>query len=463
MGRLFWKLFFSFWVALLLAGIVVATVINIQRDIQQKNETPREARALAAGPRAAMQVDAGASVLQHGGLDALRAFLQNWDQQPRSAPLYAVDAQGHELLNREVPAGALAKARTLSERPKGSRAARWVNNGDEAYLLFVPASDERARATPRRRAPRWPLPGLMLVVGILGSLGFAAWLAWYLSRPIRHLRWAFENAAQGRLDTRVQARIGARRDEIADLGRDFDRMAQRLQQLMQAQQRLLHDVSHELRSPLARLQAAVGLARQNPARQQAMLARIERETERLDQLVGELLTLSRLSADIDGARLEEIDLIELVAAVVADAALEAEASERSIVYRGEGEFFASVHPEALQRAVENVVRNAVKYTAEQTCVEVIVDTAHGFVLRVCDHGPGVPESELETIFDPFYRGERTREIPGFGLGLTIARRAVEAEGGELRAFNREGGGLCVEITLPANRATQAAGLSSSGK
>ena len=162
---------------------------------------------------------------------------------------------------------------------------------------------------------------LPISIGILASLGFSALLAWYLAKPIRHLRGAFDAAAAGKLDTRIGPRMGRRRDEIADLGRDFDRMAHQLQILLGSQRRLLHDVSHELRSPLARLQAAIGLARQQPEKLDASLDRIERESGRLDELVGELLTLSRLEAGMSGAADEEVDLVELVAGIADDARL----------------------------------------------------------------------------------------------------------------------------------------------
>jgi two-component system OmpR family sensor kinase len=288
-----------------------------------------------------------------------------------------------------------------------------------------------------------------IAIGILVSLGFSALLAWYLSKPIRHLRWAFAAASKGKLDTRVTSMMGRRRDEIADLGRDFDRMAQQLQQLILSQQRLLHDVSHELRSPLARLQAAIGLARQNPRKTEASLERIERESMRLDELVEEVLTLSRLEAGTGVGRRERVDLTELVADIADDARYEAQAHGRDVVFAGDGEAVSEVYGHMLHRAFENVVRNGVKFTREGTTVEVgTAATAQAITVTVADRGPGVPEGEIESIFEPFYRGGQGDHTDGFGLGLAIARRAVEAHGGRIRARNREGGGLVMEIVLP---------------
>jgi two-component system OmpR family sensor kinase len=289
---------------------------------------------------------------------------------------------------------------------------------------------------------------MMLVIAAVASLAVSALLAWYLTRPIRALRWAFDAAASGRLETRVGPRIGRRRDEIADLGRDFDRMAAQLQALMSAQRRLLHDVSHELRSPLARLAAAIGLARQDPSRLDASLERIEREATRVDELVGEVLTLARLESGAGKSLSQSVDLADLVASIGEDARFEAEASGRRVRLEIPDRLIVSGNPELLHRAVENVVRNAVKYTAEGSEVLVRLEASKDCaLLRVSDRGPGIPEAELARIFEPFYRigadGEK-----GFGLGLAIAQLAVQAHGGTIGAQNLPGGGLRVEISLP---------------
>lgn len=223
--------------------------------------------------------------------------------------------------------------------------------------------------------------------------------------------------------------------------------------MIAAQRSLLHDVSHELRSPLARLQAAIGLARQAPQKIEGSLDRIEREAQRVDSLVEQLLTLARLEShgsDQSRQRAEPCDLVDLVASIAADAHFEAQASGRTVAFTSHGEALGSVRAELIDRAVENVVRNAVKYTEPGTTVEVRAEAGAGdpvFVVRVADRGPGVPEADLETIFEPFYRGAG-RAGAGFGLGLAISRRAVEAHGGRVTARNREGGGLVIEISLP---------------
>jgi two-component system OmpR family sensor kinase len=293
-----------------------------------------------------------------------------------------------------------------------------------------------------------------LGAGVVASLAAAALVARSLSRPIRSLRQAFEAVGRGELDTRVSPLIGNRHDELSDLGAGFDRMTGQLERLVEAQRRLLHDVSHELRSPLARLQAAIGLARQNPAKLEATLERIEKESARLDALVGGLLALSRLespAADISLA--EPVDLVELASAVAEEARFEAQAAGRDVAFSGRGEVVLTAPPEPLLRAFENVVRNAVKFTAPGTTVKVdagLAPDGASFEMRVADRGPGVVPEDLERIFEPFYRGENAARAGGSGLGLAIARRAVEAQAGTIRASNREGGGLEVEVRVPAD-------------
>jgi two-component system OmpR family sensor kinase len=239
-----------------------------------------------------------------------------------------------------------------------------------------------------------------------------------------------------------------RRDEIADLGEEFDEMARQLQKLVEAQRRLLHDVSHELRSPLARLQAAIGLVRQDPRRLEASLERIEREVVRLDELVGEVLALARMEGAKPATSEETVDLAELVAGVADDARFEAQAAKRDMALELSNPVLVRGKADLLQRAVENVIRNAVKYTAEGSTVEVKL-SAHGNRARlvVRDHGPGVAPGEAERIFEPFYRSGRNASVEGFGLGLAIAQAAIAAHHGSIRAENAEGGGLRVEIEL----------------
>ncbi|GAB3089344.1 HAMP domain-containing sensor histidine kinase [Lysobacter terrae] len=274
-------------------------------------------------------------------------------------------------------------------------------------------------------------------------------LAWYLSRPLQHLRWALRQMAEGRLDTRVQPLMGRRSDEIVDLAQDFDRMAVQLQQLTESRKMLLHDISHELRSPLTRIQAAIGLLRQDPSQSDAMISRIGRESDRLDALIEELLTLHRMEAG-DAVR-ERVDVVELLYAIAEDADFEARASSRSVTIEAPCPFVANVNGDLIYRAFENVIRNAVKFSPEGATVEVrcrVTDDGRVLETIVRDRGPGVPEDMLEAIFQPFTRVEGSAPVHGAGLGLAIARRAIEMHGGHVNASKRTGGGLEVLLTLP---------------
>lgn len=345
----------------------------------------------------------------------------------------------------------------------------WLTDGHKvpghgAFATEPPfAQPTLARAAQQHPPPLHPPPplkywprGLPPPIAVLATLGesvlTAALLAWYLAKPIRSLRGAFEAAAAGELGRRIAAQIGTRNDELADLGRDFDRMAAQLQMSMERQRRLLHDVSHELRSPLARLQAAAGLMRQKPEEPAAMIVRIEEETARIDRLVGELLTLSRLEAGELAGTQEAVDMQELVEEVVRDANFEAQAHGRQVVWGAAGPASLRGRPEILRSAIENIVRNALKHASQSRTVKVetATDAIEGrYILRVLDEGPGIPEDELPNLFTPFCRGANTAgDTDGYGLGLAIARRCVEAHGGTIHANNRPEGGLCVEVVLP---------------
>jgi len=299
---------------------------------------------------------------------------------------------------------------------------------------------------PDPRKP--PVPWLHVISGLLASLASAAGIAWYVARPVRRLKQAFAAASEGDLSLRVAPGMGRRRDELADLGRDFDRMSEQLHNLLDAQTRLLHDVSHELRSPLARLHAAIGLARQEPARFEETMARLEREGERMNQLVGELLTLSRLEAGVQG-KVEVLDIDELMAELIEDARLEAAARKQIVDVEECRGLRVRANPELLHRAVENVVRNALKHAPDGSTIRIVSSRLANQRCRISvfDPGPGVPEDELPFIFEPFRR-TRNAVGNGHGLGLAIARRVMRSIDGTITANNLAGGGFRVTLEIP---------------
>lgn len=294
----------------------------------------------------------------------------------------------------------------------------------------------------------WPAIAGAAVAGAIASLAILRMFA----RPVRTFRDVAHALAEGDLSARIGRRLGNRHGPLGRLGHDLDAMADHLQRLIESRQRLLRDVSHELRSPLARIRVALALAERGDGGSSQELRQIERETVRLDRLIGHILELARLETVGSEPMMERFDLSELVAGVAADAAVEAEARGRMVTWESPGTVEVTADPSLIRSAVDNVMRNAVRYTADGTGVRVAIDASRDdrVVIAVRDRGPGVPEADLDKIFDPFYRVEasRRRDSGGDGIGLAITARSVERHGGVVRARNAPDGGLIVEISLP---------------
>jgi two-component system OmpR family sensor kinase len=358
---------------------------------------------------------------------------------------------GEDFLQRPVPPLALVQALSVLEsRPEELAVRRVTALEGSDFVLFVPLALLPA-APPQQHVYRYPdSDGVEFLAMTLASLLFAAGLALYLHRPIRHLHEANRRFAAGDLGTRVSPLVGARNDEIADLARDFDHMAERLQTTVNDKTRLLHVVSHELRSPLTRMQVALELARKTPENTDRMLDRIGHEIARLDKILGETLALSRLESQTDTPGDDCINLVELLEDIVSDTRFEAEQSGRKIDLVARGEILITGRGELLRSAIENVIRNGMRHTPEgsRTSIKVAEPRNNWVAISICDNGSGVPSDELEAIFEPFFRGRRTRSDSGHGLGLSIVRRAIEVHGGRVYADNDPAGGLCVTLHLP---------------
>ena len=299
------------------------------------------------------------------------------------------------------------------------------------------------------------LPGIsvrILGIALVVSAFASWWLAQHLSAPIRRMREGARALAGESLDVRVSAGLEDRKDELAVLARDFDAMADRLRANRGALTQLLRDISHELRSPLARMRLALRLARRPSADTVRQLDRMEREIERLDVLISQVLKLARLNGTDVPFKREAFDVGEVIDEVVRDAEFEGTAKGCRVETHGAAGSVVSGSRELLRSAIENVLRNAVRYSPQGAPVEVAVErNAAGLTIAIRDRGPGVPAAELERIFEPFYRvaESRDRDSGGEGIGLAITSQVMKAHGGTARAENRAGGGFEVRLNLPA--------------
>ncbi|AXS40087.1 HAMP domain-containing sensor histidine kinase [Breoghania sp. L-A4] len=417
MQRLFWKFFIIIWLAMLASIAVLFAASSFFQITPLASEIQRGQQTFA--------LDVAMRLLTHEGENAAIAFAIQAANAQKSVKL--------TVAKQEASAGCEIKTQGYQ---------RTVERNGACYSIVLHAHEQGFVSATWPRLVPW-------LSALLAAAIAAFWLAQYLVRPVGYLRSGLSALARGRFDMRIGDKMNGRKDEVAALAYDFDTSAARLEQLHKTQQRLFHDVSHELRSPLSRLQAAVGVLQQNPAKLDVVMERMVREVERIDGLIDEILTLARL---VDGSRdaieLQTLDVIELLNDIVADAAFEAQARKIAVTHQGAQSFVAQVNGELIYRALENVIRNAVKYTSDRAKVsirsQVKDDRLH---ILVVDEGPGVAESDLERIFQPFSRGEDANVLNGYGLGLAITKHAIERHGGAISATNADGAGLAVAMDI----------------
>jgi signal transduction histidine kinase len=448
--NLFVKIFLWFLAAITL---MVATVVFLNWTTQEPTvsrwqNSVRNQTNIFAGT--------AGQIYSSGGEDGLNEFLQRIrsmdtvsevdvarkDGSPRNPSNISLENY-RDLISRTNVSGGVELE--LSEVNTALTAKTFQLNGEDVVLLI-----RWERPRPTALFGESPLRYLRYAALLLAAIVLCYALARYLSSPIGKIRRATQKIAEGDLKTRVAEEFHSRRDEIGALAADFDVMAERIESLITSQKRLTQDISHELRSPLARMNLALEIAKQKSnAEARPLLDRIENESVRLNEMIGRMLTLSKLESGATEIECEEIDLRELVEDVVEDAEFEARAKQKSVSLQAEG-CRVKGNESLLRSAIENVLRNAVRYTDENTAVSVTLARHNGnAVVKVADSGGGVAEEELSNLFRPFYRvGEaRERKTGGIGLGLAIAERAIHAHGGSIKARN-EGSGLTVEIVLP---------------
>jgi two-component system sensor histidine kinase CpxA len=389
-----------------------------------------------------------------GGTAELAEYLDEIEQSSRMRATL-LDPQWRDIPGRGVPPGAedvLAEARETG-RTRFRIGMRWrgaavVDTPKGSFVLVGQVLPFRGLFNASEL--RVPLMRLLLVLLSGGLLSLV--LARHLASPIRALQTAAQRIADGDLSVRAVPAIAGRKDELADLARDFDRMAERIQALLRKQHELLGDISHELRSPLTRLSVSLELVRRG---QSDAVERMQTDVERLDTLIGQILTLTRLQVRDNRSFEKRVSLHSILEGVAEDARLEGQAQEKPVVITRADDCWLMGDPALLRSCIENVVRNAVLYTRPQTEVTISLEVAGNSGgsarIRVADHGAGVPAEALPRLFEPFYRvsESRDRQSGGSGLGLSIAQRIAVLHGGGIAARNRECGGLEVEICLPA--------------
>lgn len=449
--NLFFKIFLWFLAAIVL---MIGTMVFLNWTVQTEPIVGRW--RISVRNQTNIFADTAAQIYEEQGETGMVMFL---DRLRGAETIREVDVIGdsRSWLSKGVTideyGDLLAAARAGSEveiassQNETALSARQVSlKNDENAVMIV--RWERPKFTPFFGEP--PLRYLRFGALFLAALLLCWALARYLSSPIRKIRLATQKLAAGELSTRLAGEVTRRGDELAKLAADFDNMAERIESLITSQQRLTQDISHELRSPLARMNVALEIGRQKATPEtEQVLARIEKESARLNEMISRILILAKLESGADDLEHEWIDLSELVQEIAADAEFEAKAKGKSVSVQRVDQCTVIGSENLLGSAIENIVRNAIRYTKEGTRVDISLESAAGFAsLKVSDHGGGVPVEELENLFRPFYRvGEaRERETGGIGLGLAIAQRAVQAHKGTITASNQNGG-LQVEIKL----------------
>lgn len=425
--RLFWKILIIFWIIFYLTFQL--TWIAFSYYLENKNQ-----RFLNHMPT---KVDMIAQLLHVAGEDETLNFIAHLPERERvllSIKLVSPQNDQVNIITDELESTTYLYQR-MAVAPDGT-------------LYSVSFKDDKTDHSNNRKT-LFNMPTPIVLMGICVGLVFSLFLAWNLTRPMKLLRQGFFRVSQGDLSVRLFKKLKPRRDELSELGKDFDMMVEQLNILISDRQALLHDVSHELRTPLARLQLAIGLAQQNKQNIDTSLARIELESERLDQLIGEILNYSR--AEMNNRTDEYFDLKELIGVVVNDANYEANHQSIEVVFSISSISHSIIkgNSEQIRRAIENIIRNAIRFSKAGQTVEVSLKEAGKYLqIEVKDRGPGVDSSKLSSIFEPFVRIQSAQLGKGYGLGLAIARKTVIMHNGTIQANNRDGGGLVVTIKLP---------------
>ena len=445
---LFLKIFLWFWLA---TALIVGALTFVTWT--QQNEPVVRQWQIVVGETMNVHAQTAAQIFNAEGKAGLDVFLDRLKNSGRISAIGLFWENGEQISGSVIP----FDVKNVLSKSLASDAAEFERNETSSLIArktFLKSGETVVLVTQwERPAPQNFLPlsqrQILQILAVILTAGILCYaLALYLTAPISKLRLAARRFAGGDLHTRLDIR---RRDELGELAREFDRMAERIENLVTSEKRLTQDISHELRSPLARLNVALELARKkaNPETE-GLIERIATESNRLNEMISRLLVLSKLETGSENFEKNEINLTKVFEQVAADADFEAQGNHKSVRIRHKDEAKVFGNETLLRSAIENVLRNAVRYTKEETTVDVkLTKNGKNAVVSIKDYGAGVPEDELEKLFRPFYRVNtaRDRKTGGIGLGLAIAERAVHAHRGSIKAENTADG-FAVEITLP---------------
>ena len=455
MHSIFLKIFIWFWLASAL--VVTALFLTTEMTTQRRTFLPREAISSVE-----IYAATAARIYEREGVDQTSLYLATI-RQKTNVKAVLLDENENSLTNRDAT-DFPDFVNSLIEQAKQTNITATKMIDAERYfaavtetpagrrLIFIATMPPPSFPQPSFQTQIWRLLAVLLTAGIV-----CYWLASYIAAPVAKIRHVTRRLSEGDLKARVAPALGKRRDELADMGRDFDQMAERIESLMDAQWRLLGDISHELRSPLARLNIALGLARQKiGAMANGSLDRIEQEAVQMNEMIGQLLELDRWQFGERNLPREVVNLAELIQQIADDADFEARSQNRCVRFVHAEDCLVECFPQLLRSAIENVVRNAVRHTDQDTSVEISLDcvfqkSVSQAVITVRDNGSGVPEDSIDHIFKPFYRVDeaRDRASGGAGLGLAITERSINLHRGSVVAANAPVKGLIVQILLPA--------------
>jgi len=439
--RLYWRIALYISIALLAFVLLGIGSVGLVASLQLEN--------YAATRQSPLGRDAAAALSAEG-----KPGLQRWLRSaavPRDVTIFVLDSASRDILGREIPREYADFVRDSvvgpPERPSANYrpvrlAPQLIGPDGAAYAFLVLPNQIKLWGSPATAL------GLALVA-LLVIASVAGLIARTVGRPIARLQVAVRELARGRIEARVPDSITGRRDELGALAADFNTMAAQLQELLSGRERLMAELSHELRSPLARLQAATALAAQRPGASPAESRRVEQEIGRMDRVIGDLLRYARLGAAGAMAR-RLVRLDALLVELCRDEDLEARSRSCEVEVRAGQELLVVGDPELLRSALENILRNAIRYAPAGSLIDVdAVPSGADIEVTIADRGPGVPGELLEQIFEPYFRVPGTAaRTDGTGLGLAIARRVFEAHGGSVRALPRDGGGLQMAVRLP---------------